>query len=621
MAEVADPQRVASPEAQLNAEGMERGVGFLGLLWASEGSIIGSGWLFGALTAASIAGPSAIIAWFAASLIVIVLALVHAELGGLFPVSGGTSRFPHYAFGSLAGGTFGWFSYLQAASVAPIEVLAALQYLSSFSWASSWYSSTGTLSGVGILVAIALMFFFVCVNLIGIQWLARVNNVLTSWKVIIPVGTIIVLLASSFHGSNFTAAGGFFVHPNPFKAIVLALPAGIVFSLLGFEQAVQLGGEARNPSKDLPRAVILSILIGGAIYILLQVAFIGALEPKLLAQAGTWTKLATPGNSVALQALNAAPFYVVAKLAGLGLLAFLLRLDAIISPVGTGLIYLTSASRISFGLSKNGYIPDAFEKTSIRHRVPVFGIIVTGLIGLIFLLPFPSWAKLVGVVTDASVLMYAGAPLALGALRRQKPDLPRPYRLPAAHIMAPLGFVLATFIVYWAGWGTYSTLLIVMIIGFVLMAISYIFGLNANRPHIDWAAAIWVFPYLIGLGVISFFGQFGASGSTESSGILDGVGIFKSVLVGGKGEIPLYVDLGVLAVFSLVIYYTAMHFRLSERQVDHYVARGVPAARRRGIGMFGGAHARPADRRMRRSGPSRMRLGLPQVVTRAASSE
>ena len=57
---------------------------------------------------------------------------------------------------------------------------------------------------------------------------------------------------------------------------VLALPAGVVFSLLGFEQAVQLGGEAANPSRDLPRAVILSILIGGAIYILLQVAFIGA---------------------------------------------------------------------------------------------------------------------------------------------------------------------------------------------------------------------------------------------------------------------------------------------------------------------------------------------------------
>src|SRR3984957_7377619 len=135
MAEVADrqvDQRAVAPNTE--SEGLDRGVGFLGLLWSSEGSIIGSGWLFGALTAASIAGPSAIIAWIVASLIIIVLALVHAELGGLFPVTGGTSRFPHYAFGSLAGATFGWFAYLQAASVAPIEVLAALQYASTYSF-------------------------------------------------------------------------------------------------------------------------------------------------------------------------------------------------------------------------------------------------------------------------------------------------------------------------------------------------------------------------------------------------------------------------------------------------------------------------------------------------------
>jgi amino acid transporter len=577
MANIAEPQTrsTAAPEAKLDSEGMQRDVGFLGLLWASEGSIIGSGWLFGALTAATIAGPSAVVAWCIASVIIILLALVHAELGGLFPVSGGTSRFPHYAFGSLAGATFGWFAYLQAATVAPIEVLAAIQYASTWGFAHSWYNGTN-LHGAGIPVAIALMFVFTAINLIGVRWLARVNNALTWWKVAIPVITIIVLLVSSFHGSNFTHGGGFFVHGAAFKAIVLALPGGIVFSLLGFEQAVQLGGEARNPAKDLPRAVILSILIGGSIYILLQIAFIGALDPKLLADGHTWTSLATPGNNEALKALNAAPFYQVAKVASLGLLAFFLRLDAIISPSGTALIYLTSGSRISFGLSKNGYIPEGFEKTSARHRVPVLSIIVTAVIGILFLLPFPSWAKLVSVVTSASVLMYAGAPLALGALRRQKPDLPRPYTLPWGSVLSPLAFVLATFIVYWAGWGTYSTLLVAMLIGFTVMAISYIFGLNSNRPRIDWAAAIWVFPYLIGVAVISFFGQFGASGTTESSGILDGVGVFKNVLVGGKGEIPLYVDLGILAVFSLIIYYTAMHFRLSERQVDHYVREVYP---------------------------------------------
>jgi amino acid transporter len=577
MAEVADPQRAASPEAELNAEGMERGVGFLGLLWASEGSIIGSGWLFGALTAASIAGPSAIIAWFAASLIVIVLALVHAELGGLFPVSGGTSRFPHYAFGSLAGGTFGWFSYLQAASVAPIEVLAAVQYLSSFSWASGWYSSTGTLSGVGIVVAIVLMFFFVVVNLIGIQWLARVNNALTTWKVLIPVLTIIVMLIFKFHGSNFSAGGGFFVHGAAVKSILIAIPTGgIVFSLLGFEQAVQLGGEAKDPKKDLPRAVILSILIGSGIYILVQVAFIGALDPALLAHGGTWTGLIPTGHaSPALKALDAAPFYQVAKVAGLAWLAVILRLDAFISPTGTGLIYLTSASRISFGLSKNGYIPDTFERNSARSRVPVFGIIVSALIGLLFLLPFPSWSKLVGVVTSASVLMYAGAPLSLGALRRQKPDLPRPYRLPAGHILAPLGFVLATFIVYWAGWSTYTTLMVALLIGYALMAGSAALHLNPNQPEVDWGAAVWIFPYLIGMGVISYFGTFGAP-TGGPGGIIGGVGVFKTVLVGGKNELGLYGGLLVSAAWSLLIYYVAMARCLPAAKVDEYVREVYP---------------------------------------------
>src|SRR5580700_10191533 len=118
---VAPPSRgVAAPpsstETTTDGDGLDRRIGFIGLLWTSVGSLIGSGWLFGALIAATIAGPSALIAWGIASVIVILLALVHAELGGLFPVSGGTSRFPHYAFGSLAGMTFGWASYLQAAT-------------------------------------------------------------------------------------------------------------------------------------------------------------------------------------------------------------------------------------------------------------------------------------------------------------------------------------------------------------------------------------------------------------------------------------------------------------------------------------------------------------------------
>ncbi len=570
MSQVGEAQ---APQAALEAEGLDRGVGFLGLLWSSEGSLIGSGWLFGALTAASIAGPSAIIAWIVASIIIIVLALIHAELGGLFPVTGGTSRFPHYAFGSFAGATFGWFSYIQAATVAPIEVLAAIQYASTYSFAHNWYAKTGVLSHAGIAVAVALMLVFVILNIIGIRWLARINNGLTTWKVFIPILAIVVLLATHFHGSNFTHGGGFFVKGAAVKSILVAIPAGgIVFSLLGFEQAVQLGGEARDPARDLPRAVILSILIGAAIYTLVQVAFIGALEPSLLAKGGTWTNLATPGNSPALKALNAAPFYTVAKVAGLAWLAVILRIDAIISPGGTGLIYLTSGSRILFGLSKNGYIPKVFEKTTARTRVPVWSVLLTFLVGLIFLLPFPSWSKLVGVVTSASVMMYAGAPLALGALRLQKPDLPRPYRVPVGHIFAPLGFVLASLVIYFSGWSVYSTLMLVIIIGYVIIGLSYALKLNPDRPQIDWGAAGWVLAYLVGMGIISYLGQF----PVPAAGMFGGVGTFKDKLVGGTGAIPFYVDLGVVTVFSLAIYYLAIRSRLSGEKVDYYVREVYP---------------------------------------------
>ena len=566
MANVAESQQTAT----LDTEEMDRGVGFWGLFWSSEGSIIGSGWLFGALGAGAIAGPSAIIAWCIASAIVLILALVHAELGGLFPVSGGTSRFPHYAFGSFAGATFGWFSFIQAATVAPIEVLAAIQYFSTVSWAKSWYNGT-SLHGAGIPVSIALLLLFTAVNLIGVRWLARVNNILTTWKIIVPVLTIIVLLVAKLHTGNFSADGGFFIKGAAFKSIFIAIPTGgIVFSLLGFEQAVQLAGEATNPGRDVPRAVILSIIVGALVYILLQVAFIGALEPSLLRQAGTWANLAVPTKSPAIQALNQGPFYKVAELGGLLWLGVVLRIDAVVSPSGTGLIYLTSASRILYGLSKNGYIPPAFERTTRRFRVPALSIVITALVGVIFLLPFPSWSKLVGVVTSASVLMYAGAPLSMGALRLQKPDLDRPYRMPGGTFIAPAAFVLANFIVYWSGWGTYTTLLLVILIGYFLMGISFAFRLNPNQPRIDMRAVPWVLSYLIGMGVISYLGGFG------EGGIIDGVGVFSNVLVAGKGHLGLYWDLLVLTGFSLIIYFWAISTRLSGPEVDHYVREVYP---------------------------------------------
>ena len=116
-----------------STRGQERGVlrrdvGRLALMFTSVGSVIGSGWLLGALNATQIAGPAAIISWVVGAAAVMLLALIHAELGGMHSVNGGVARFPHYAFGSLVGFSMGWVYWLGSVTLAPVETEAALQY-------------------------------------------------------------------------------------------------------------------------------------------------------------------------------------------------------------------------------------------------------------------------------------------------------------------------------------------------------------------------------------------------------------------------------------------------------------------------------------------------------------
>jgi amino acid transporter len=523
--------------------GFKRELGLIGATWASETSIIGSGWLFGALFAAQAVGGAAVLAWVIAGIIVIALALCHAELGAMFPVSGGTARFPHFAFGSVAGIGFGFFAYMQAVTIAPIECFAFMQY-ASYYWPGIYDSTTKNVTGAGFILTIILMAVFTAVNFLAMRIFARVNNVITWWKVAVPVLAIIVLL-THWHTGNFTAGGEGFM-PGGLKALFGALPAaGIIFAYSGFEQCDQLAGEIKNPGRNLPRAIVLSVLIGTAIYCMLQVAFIVALPPALLGHG--LTSLVCPDTGTcapSIAELNAGPFAAVSALAGLAWLAHILRVDAFISPSGTGLIYVTGTSRVSYGLARNRYAPQIFGRVD-RNGVPWVGLIGAFLIGLLFLLPFPSWHSLVGLITGASVLMYAGAPLSLGAFRGQVPEYPRPYRLPVAWILAPVAFVVADLLIYWSGFEVIWKLGVVLVIGYVIIGITMAF--DPQRPPLDWKSAVWLPAWLIGMGLISWQGQY------------SGGGVAAPI---NTGRIGFWWDMLVVAAFSVVIYYWAMRTKL-----------------------------------------------------------
>ncbi|MDQ6607056.1 MAG: APC family permease [Actinomycetota bacterium] len=543
---------VGAPGGADSTRGQERGVlrrdvGRLALMFTSVGSVIGSGWLLGALNATQIAGPAAIISWVVGATSVMLLALIHAELGGMHSVNGGVVRFPHYAFGSLVGFGMGWVYWLGSVTLAPVETEAALQY--GDKWVNDGigfhlvHKTAGqvVLTAPGYAVAAVLMALFTLINLWGVRRLSDSNTTVVWWKIAIPVLTIVVLIVTAFSGSNFSAGDGF--APAGVKGILTAIASGgVIFAYLGFEQAIQFGGECKNPQRNIPFAVIGAMVIGSIVYILLEVAFLGALKPN--AASHGWAGLSF-GNQFG-------PYVALSNGLGLGWLAFVLYVDAFLSPAGTGLIYSGSSARVSYALSRNGYIPEAFGKLD-KRGVPWISIIFSFAVGMIVFLPFPGWQKLVAFITSASVVIYAAQCLSLAAMRRQLPDQRRPFRLPAVGVLAPVGFVIANLIVLFAGWTTDWKLFAAIGIGLVLLAVSQLSRPKAQRVNLDWASSMWLWPWLLGLMVLSLLSSF----------------------EGGKNDLHFGVDMAVTAVFSLAIYYFALSRRLPDDLVRQRMESGA----------------------------------------------
>jgi amino acid transporter len=136
-------------------------------------------------------------------------------------------------------------------------------------------------------------------------------------------------------------------------------------------------------------------------------------------------------------------------------------------------------------------------------------------------------------------------------MRRQEPDHPRPFKLPAGEVLAPIAFIVANLVIYWTGWDILWKLLLAIVLGYVLLGIGHLVNPSEMLPSLDWRGGSWYLPYLVGMGVISYIG---ASD------------------FGGIGVIPFGWDILVVAVFSLAIYYYAISVRLTPEEVRRHVA-------------------------------------------------
>jgi len=486
---------------------LRRDVGAIALMFTGLGSIIGSGWLFGAWRASQLAGTGAVWAWVIGALVAITVALTYSEMGAMFPESGGMVRYGHYSHGSLVGFISAWTNWIAVVSVIPVEAEASVQYMASWHWpwAQGLYrhlaEGQGELSPAGLAIAAVLVIIYFLLNFWGVKLFARSNTVITLFKLVVPAATGFTLIASGFDARNFgpdvPGNGGLDV-----AAILTAVAtAGIVFSFNGFQSPVNLAGEARNPGRSIPVAVLGSILLSAAIYILLQVAYLGTVPHAMLLSAG-W-------HGVDFRS----PFAQLALLLNLHWLATLLYADAFISPSGTGITYTATTARMLYGMERNGTMPGVLGRIHPAWGVPRPAMWFNLVVSFAFLFFFRGWGKLAAVISVATIIGYVTGPVSVLVLRRTAAAVRRPLRVPCLAGLAALAFVFATELLYWARWPLTGEVIVLIVIALPVYAY-YQARAGFGGFGRDLRGALWLIAYLPSVALLSWAGstRFGGHG-------------------------------------------------------------------------------------------------------------
>lgn len=516
------------------------------LLMLSINGMLGSAWLFAPLYAAKIAGAASIIAWLIGGAATALIALTFAELSVMFPVTGGTAQIPERSHGAFTSFMLSWIAWLSALTMAPIEVQAVLQYASTyFSSLIHTVHNVPVLTTVGLVWATLLMLLLCIINIASFKGFVRFNFVLFLFKAVVIALTVVILLTTSFHATNFASISDSF-SVQGWQAILAAVATGgVAFAFTGFKHGVELAGEAKNSKIGIPLATVGSVICCLLLYLGLQVAFIAAISPDLL--VGGWKNVSFIGD--------VGPFAGLAAALGLIWLLKLLYIDAAISPLGAGLIYVTSTARILYAMSEIGFFPRFLTKLN-QQRFPVAAILVNFVIGMFLFLPLPGWQSMVGFLVSGMVISYAMGPISLLCLRRELPNEKRLFRLPAANVLCLLAFYFCNLISYWTGWETIYKLAIAIVIGFAFFIVALLRG-KLKSHFIGLKSIIWLLPYLCGLVLISYLGAFG-----------------------GKNIIPFGWDFFVIALFSMGILYLAVSCRTNriEAYADYPVVESVSSS-------------------------------------------
>jgi len=448
------------------------------------GGIIGVGiFVLAGQQAALNAGPAVALSFIIAGLGSACAALCYAEFAGLIPVTGSAYTYGYAVLGEGAAWIIGWDLLLEYALVVAVvaigwsgyvQVLLATAGVHLPEWAQKsmsadtmkfyWQHAVGSLgvtfaepvaaptdghrfniiaAGISLLVAIMLS--------VRTEWGARLNTLIVTIKVI---GVALVIGVGAFYIN--TANWHPFIPERMFDAKgvshfgwhgVLTGASVVFFAVFGYDTLTTAAEEAKNPQRDLPRAVLLSLAVAMVLYIAVSLVLTGIVPYSSLS-----------GEASVSDAFNAI---------GLPWISNIIAIAAVIGVISVLFAFMLGAARIWFALSRDGLLPSWFSKVHPRFGTPARPTMILGIFTAVVagLLPIGEVAELVNIGTLSAFILICASVL---VLRVRKPDLQRNFRTPAVWFTAPLGILFSLALIYGLPWITFERFAIWMAIGLVV---------------------------------------------------------------------------------------------------------------------------------------------------------
>ena len=451
---------IAGP-APAGEGGLAPSMGLFQITMLGVGSTIGTGIFVALSTAVPEAGPAVIVAFLFAGVTAALTALCYAELASAVPGAGASYTYAYVTLGEFTAFLVGACLLLEYGVSASAVAVGWGQYLNEFLAATIGWRLPDALArppgdgGVVNLPAVALVGLCMVLLLRGARESATVNAVL----VVLKLASLTLFVAIAF--TVFSSA-----HFHPFAptgiAGVSAAASSVFFSYIGIDAVSTAGEEVRDPRRNLPRGIVLSLLIVTGFYILVALAAVGA-QP--------WTAFAgqEAGLAVILHHITGATWPVV-----------MLSMGAIVAIFSVTLVTLYGQTRILYAMSRDGLLPPLFGRLDAGGTPRANTLIVSAAVA--FVAALVPLDVLINLTSMGTLIAFAAVSAGVLVLRRTQPDLPRGFRVPVYPALPLLSIAACLYLIVSLPWDTH-----LMFVGWLALAGAVYGGYSIRRSHLRTA--------------------------------------------------------------------------------------------------------------------------------------